>query len=59
MAFEEGGTSPMQRDPGGFRNRTSRRIEQGRVWTWYVDGRLIFKADIVSQTPDVTYLEGV
>ncbi len=59
MAFEEGGTSPLQRDPGGFRYRTGRRIEQGRVWTWYQDGRLVFKADIVSQTPDVTYLEGV
>jgi uncharacterized protein len=59
MAFEEGGTSPLQKDPSGFRCRTSRRIGQDRVWTWYQDGQLIFKADVVSQTPEVTYLEGV
>jgi hypothetical protein len=59
MAFEEGGISPMQKDPGGFRNRTARRIEQGRIWVWIQDNRLIFKADVVSDTPDVTYLEGV
>jgi predicted GNAT family acetyltransferase len=59
MAFEEGGTSPLQRDPSGFRNRTARRIEKQRVWVWIQDNRLIFKADVVSQTPQVTYLEGI
>jgi len=59
MAFEEGGISPMQKDPGGFRNRTARRIEQGRIWVWIQDNRLIFKADVVGDTPEVTYLEGV
>jgi ribosomal protein S18 acetylase RimI-like enzyme len=59
MAFEEGGINPMQKDPGGFRNRTARRIEQGRVWVWIQDNRLIFKADVVGETPEVTYLEGV
>src|SRR5713101_1342286 len=58
MAFEEGGISPMQRDPGGFRCRTARRIEQGRVWVWIEDNKLIFKADVVSETPSVAYLEG-
>lgn len=59
LAFEEGGISPMRRDPGGFRNRTARRIEQGRVWVWTRDDRLMFKADIVAQTAQVAYLEGV
>ena len=59
MALEEGGTSPLQRDPGGFRRRTARRIEQNRVWVWVDDNRLIFKADVVSETPAVTYLEGI
>ncbi len=59
MAFEEGGTSPLQRDPSGFRRRTARRIEQNRVWVWFDDNRLIFKADVVSETPAVTYLEGI
>lgn len=59
MAFDEGGISPMQRDPGGFRNRTARRIEQGRIWVWIQDNRLVFKADVVGETTEVTYLEGV
>ena len=59
MAFEEGGISPLQKDPSGFRNRNARRIEQGRVWVWFQDGRLIFKADVVAETPEVTYLEGI
>jgi uncharacterized protein len=59
MAFEEGGTSPLQRDPSGFRNRTVRRIEKQRVWLLIEDNRLIFKADVVSETPEVAYLEGI
>lgn len=59
MAFEEGGLSPMQRDPQGFRHRTARRINQGRVWVWIQDSRLIFKADLIGQTPQVSYLEGI
>jgi predicted GNAT family acetyltransferase len=59
MALQEGGTSPMQNDPGGFRSRTARRIEQGRIWLWVQDDRLVFKADVVAETPQVTYLEGV
>jgi len=59
MAFQEGGISPLQKDPGGFRNRTARRIEKGRVWVWIQDDRLIFKADVISETPQVMYLEGV
>jgi predicted GNAT family acetyltransferase len=59
MAFEEGGISPLRRDPGGFRNRTARRIEKGRIWVMFDESRLVFKTDVVSETPDVTYLEGV
>ena len=59
MALQEGGTSPMQNDPGGFRFRTARRIEQGRIWVWMQDDRLVFKADVVAETPQVTYLEGI
>lgn len=59
MAFDEGGTNPMRTDPTGFRLRCARRIEQGRVWVWVEDGRLIFKADILAHTPEVNYLEGV
>lgn len=59
MAFEESGVNPMVKDPIGFRQRMSHRIEQGRIWVWIDQGRLIFKADVVSKTPEAIYLEGI
>jgi predicted GNAT family acetyltransferase len=59
MIFEECGVNPLQKDPVGFRQRTARRIEHGRVWVWIERGRLLFKADVISDTPEVIYLEGV
>ena len=59
MAFEESGVNPLERDAVGFRLRCARRIEQGRVWVWVEDGRLIFKADVMAYTPQAAYLEGV
>jgi predicted GNAT family acetyltransferase len=59
MAFEESGVDPREVDPEGFRQRCLRRIEQGRTWVAFEDGKLAFKADIISETPEVIYLEGV
>ena len=59
MAFEQCGISPLQMDAAGFRNRIARRIEKGRVWVWIRDNRLIFKADVIGETAEVTYLEAV
>ena len=57
--FEESGLNPLEADPAGFHQRWLRRIQQGRVWVWTENGRLIFNADIVSETPDAIYLEGI
>jgi len=59
MACAESGINPQDVDPEGFRLRCARRIEQGRVWVWVEDGRLLFKADVISETPEVIYLEGI
>lgn len=59
MAFEESGVNPMQSDPKGFRERCLRRIRQGRTWVAVENGNLTFKADIISETSQVIYLEGV
>lgn len=59
MACAESGVNPLEVDPVGFRLRCARRIEQGRVWVLVENGRLIFKADIMFETPKVIYLEGV
>lgn len=59
MAFDESGVNPLEGDPEGFRRRVAQRIEKGRVRVCVKRGRLHFKADLVSETPDVVYLEGV
>lgn len=59
LAFEESGTNPLESDPEGFRLRCARRIEQGRIWVWVEKGELMFKADVMADTPEVVYLEGV
>lgn len=59
VAFIECGVDPMARDREGFLKRVLRRIEMGRVFSVKIDGKLAFKADIIAETPDVIYLEGV
>lgn len=59
LAQSESGISPLEVDPEGFRCRTARRVAQGRVWVWIEGGQLIFKADVVSATPQAHYLEGI
>lgn len=59
LAFVESGVNPMQVDPQGFRARCLRRIEQGRTWVVVEDGQLMFKADVISKTSAVVYLEGI
>ncbi len=59
MAEAESGINPLEKDREGFLNRCARRINKNRVWVLVKDGRLIFKADIQAETPEVIYLEGV
>ena len=59
MALDESGVDPREVDPEGFRKRCLRRIEQGRTWVVIEDGQLMFKADVISETPEVVYVEGV
>jgi hypothetical protein len=59
MALEESGVNPLERDPEGFRRRTRRRVELGRYWVWTRRGKLVFKADVIAETPEAAYLEGI
>jgi ribosomal protein S18 acetylase RimI-like enzyme len=59
MAMQESGVNPLEVDPRGFLRRCARRVEQGRTWVYTEGGRLIFKADVIAETPEITYLEGV
>jgi predicted GNAT family acetyltransferase len=59
LALEESGVDPSKVDPDGFRKRCLRRIQQQRTWVLFENGKLIFKADVISETSHVIYLEGV
>jgi ribosomal protein S18 acetylase RimI-like enzyme len=59
MAVETSGVDPLQKDPIGFRQRYLRRIDRNRVWVLMQNRRLIFKLDVITETPDATYIEGV
>jgi ribosomal protein S18 acetylase RimI-like enzyme len=59
IAFVECGVDPMLKDRDGFLKRVARRIEQKRIFTVVKDGILVFKADVIAETPEAIYLEGV
>jgi predicted GNAT family acetyltransferase len=59
MTLDDTGVNPLEVDPAGFRERCARRIQQGRVWVCVEDGRLLFKADVISDLTEVNYLEGI
>jgi ribosomal protein S18 acetylase RimI-like enzyme len=59
IAVETSGVNPMEIDREGFLRRTAERIAKGRVWVCADGEQMNFKADVVSEMPDVIYLEGV
>ena len=59
MALAESGVDPLAKDPQSFRDRYARRVRKNRTWVWIESGKPIFKAEIVSHTPRVAYLEGI
>jgi GNAT superfamily N-acetyltransferase len=59
VAFEESGVNPMEKDREGYLKRVLRRIEQGRVWVVFDEDTLVFKADVIAETAEVMYLEGI
>jgi ribosomal protein S18 acetylase RimI-like enzyme len=59
IAYAESGVNPLEVDREGFMRRTAERIGRGRVWVCADERQLNFKADVVSETEEVIYLEGV
>lgn len=59
LVLEETGIDPLSKDAQGMLERTERRITQGRVWILTENGQTIFKADVISDTPEVVFVEGV
>lgn len=59
MLSADGGRNPLESDPEGFRRRLAQRIERGRVWVWREGALLVFKSDVLAETPRAAYIEGV
>ena len=59
VAEIETGRNPMLTDRDGFIRRVMRRIEQDRVFVVFEGDTLVFKADVISETGKVAYLEGI
>lgn len=59
VAFSESGVDPMVKDLEGFLKRCLKRIEKERTFVVFENGKLVFKADIVAETDNVIYLEGI
>jgi uncharacterized protein len=59
MVCDESGVNPLEVDPAGFEKRWRRRIDQDRIWVSIENGQLMFNAAVMSETPDVIYLEGI
>ncbi len=59
VAFMECGIDPMLKDREGFLKRVARRIEQERIFVVFDGDNLVFKADIIAETSECIYLEGI
>ncbi|HEX8737162.1 MAG TPA: GNAT family N-acetyltransferase [Pyrinomonadaceae bacterium] len=59
IALMESGVNPLEKDREGFLQRTLRRIRQERTFVVFGGGKLLFKADIVAETAEAIYLEGI
>jgi len=59
VAFIETGSDPMIKDREGFMSRVARRIEMGRTFVVFENGKLLFKADIIAEADGIIYLEGI
>lgn len=57
--LEWNGVDPSVKDPAGFRQRMLARIEKGRIWMVRDAQGIAFKTDIVSESPEAIYLEGI
>jgi GNAT superfamily N-acetyltransferase len=59
VAFMECGVDPMVKDREGFLKRVQRRIDQGRIFVVFEGEKLVFKADVIAETTETAYLEGI
>ncbi len=56
---EQCGIDPRDRDGDGFRQRVEERIERGRTLVQLRDEKIIFKAELISDSASAVYLESI
>jgi hypothetical protein len=60
MFIGEVGVDPRLGDGGrGYRRRVASLIAAGRAWARFEDGEVVFKAEVGSQSPAVSQIQGV
>ena len=59
LVEEESGRDPRYLDLEGFRQRVKERIRRQRTWVKMSAGKIIFKAELVCETPAAVYLESI
>jgi ribosomal protein S18 acetylase RimI-like enzyme len=59
LFLSESGRNPLLTNPEGFRKRIALRISRDRVWVWTRNDEVIFKVEILADTPQAIYLESL
>jgi predicted GNAT family acetyltransferase len=59
LFLSESGRNPLLTNPEGFRKRIALRISRDRVWVWTRNDEVIFKVEILANTPQAVYLESL
>ena len=59
MVACETGINPLVAEPVNFRDRCAARLKRGRVWICRAGNELIFKVDVLTEVPSISYIEGV
>ena len=59
LLFQERGVDRLSNDPETFRQNCLTRILQQKTWVIEEKGKILFKAELSTDTPEVVYLEGV
>lgn len=59
IIYSECGYDPRHNDREGFLRRVGERIRRGRTWVKMHNAEVVFKAELVSVTPEAVYMEGI
>jgi uncharacterized protein len=59
LVREQSGEDPRVKDAEGFHTRVQDRILRQRTWVKMDKGQVIFKAELVHESPEAVYLESV